>query len=99
MALPFVAGLAVGVGAVALFNNRNKVKEAAVDAYEKSKEFAKDSKIFKCCPADNEEKIQKEIDELNAKLEKIKQTKTQETKKETVTKTSVKKDPKKENNA
>ncbi len=42
--LPFIAGLAVGVGAVVAYNNKDKLKEMANDGFEKSKEFAKDIK-------------------------------------------------------
>jgi len=43
MALPFVAGLAVGVGAVLAFNKSDKIKDAANNLFKKSKDVASDS--------------------------------------------------------
>lgn len=42
MALPFLAGLAVGGLAIAAWNKRDKIKEYAQDGFDKGKEAAKD---------------------------------------------------------
>ena len=46
MALPFLAGLAIGGLAIVAFNNRKKVKSALECGLEKGKEAAKDVKEF-----------------------------------------------------
>lgn len=43
MALPFVAGLAVGAGVVFAFNKSDKIKDAACSLFKKSKDVASDS--------------------------------------------------------
>lgn len=43
MALPFVAGLAVGAGVVFAFNKSNKIKDAACSLFKKSKDVASGS--------------------------------------------------------
>lgn len=44
MAFPFIAGLALGAVAVAAFNNKDELKEAANKGFEKTKEVADDIK-------------------------------------------------------
>lgn len=43
MALPFILGLAVGVGVVTAFNKSDKLKNRLVQVLEKSKDLANDS--------------------------------------------------------
>ncbi len=43
MALPFVLGLAVGAGAVVAFNKSDKIKDAACNLFNKSKDVANSS--------------------------------------------------------
>lgn len=43
MALPFVAGLAVGAGVVFAFNKSDKIKDTACSLFKKSKDVASDS--------------------------------------------------------
>ena len=40
MALPFILGIAVGVGAVIAFNQSDKLKEKITEFFDKSKELA-----------------------------------------------------------
>ena len=58
MALPFLAGLAIGGLAIVAFNNRKKVKSALECGLEKGKEAAKDVKEF---ATDKFEKISGEV--------------------------------------
>ncbi|QKF64647.1 hypothetical protein [Campylobacter corcagiensis] len=57
MALPFVAGLAVGSLAVVAFNNKDKIKEKLSQGYQKGKEVAQDLKEY------TEEKLKSSKDE------------------------------------
>lgn len=63
MALPFIAGLAVGSLAVVAFNNKDEIKDKLLQGYEKGKEVAKDLKECaedklkskdKCCDCEDE---------------------------------------------
>ncbi|ASM40785.1 hypothetical protein CSPB12327_05885 [Campylobacter sp. RM12327] len=64
MALPFIAGLAVGSLAVVAFNNKDKIKDKLLQGYEKGKEVAQDLKECaenklksskdKCCDCEDE---------------------------------------------
>ncbi len=69
MALPFVLGIAVGVGAVIAYNKSDKIKKAACSLFEKSKDVANDSL----------EKSKRKVDEvkstINATAECIKEKK------------------------
>ncbi len=66
--LPFVAGLAVGVGAVVAYSNRDKLKEMASEGYEKGKEFTSDLK----------DSASETIDCVKEKLDKKKTSKKEE---------------------
>ena len=58
MALPFILGIAVGVGAVIAFNKSDKLKEKTSEFFDKSKELADETL----------EKTKKNVNELKNKL-------------------------------
>lgn len=72
MALPFLAGLAVGGLVVVAFNNRKKVKSALECGLEKSKETAKDVKEFAT------EKFEKISTEVKQEVKKRRKRRTPE---------------------
>lgn len=101
MALPFVAGLVAGVGAIALYNNRTKVKEMVGEAYEKSldltsnakdkivstaSKFKKEAKEKAKDLGENKEDLKKEIETLKKEISTLKKTKTTRAKKQTTNK-------------
>ncbi|WP_228026854.1 hypothetical protein [Campylobacter californiensis] len=71
MALPFIAGVALGALAVVAYNKRDKVKECAADGFEKGKETAKDLfKKSKDIAGDVKEFTQEKILKTQTKSEK-----------------------------
>lgn len=78
MALPFIAGLAVGGLVVVAFNNKKKIKEVASAGFEKSKEVAGNLK-------DN---VGEKIDKITSK--KDTKPKSRSTSKTSTTKTAAK---------
>lgn len=48
MALPFIAGIAVGAGLIVAYNNKSKIKNTILEKAQKTKEFASDLKDKVC---------------------------------------------------
>lgn len=68
MALPFIAGVAVGSLAIVAFNNKDKIKNKLSKGFEKGKEAAQDLKEYaqeklkhkSCCSDCKDEELNKE---------------------------------------
>lgn len=84
MALPFIAGLAVGGLAVYAFNNKKEIKKTLCDSVSKTKEMAKDVKKF------TEDKFEK----ISSKKPEVKTEKTSTPKKRAPRKSSLTKEAK-----
>lgn len=77
MALPFIAGIALGAVAVAAFNNKKELKEVANKGLEKTKEVASDIKKTATSTVDCvKEKITKEEEEKPKPKRKPRKTTT-----------------------
>ncbi|PID47873.1 MAG: hypothetical protein CR967_02680 [Proteobacteria bacterium] len=70
MALPFVAGVLIGAGAVIAYNNKKELKEAVDTGFQKTKEMAEDLKKTATSTADCvKEKLKEEKDTKKSKKE------------------------------
>ncbi|XPV69528.1 MAG: hypothetical protein ACNI25_02915 [Halarcobacter sp.] len=74
MALPFIAGLAVGAGAVFAYNKSDKIKQKVDSLFNKSKDIASKGK----------EKVDDVKDTINATAQCIKKKKEEESLKEVI---------------
>lgn len=70
MALPFILGIAVGVGAVIAFNKSDKLKELADETLEKTKKNLNELKDKLCSQKQFlQNEIKEEIEELKEDLQ------------------------------